>query len=65
MKILRRISFHVRMWNEWRKKNQNSKFWKFMVLIKLAYSPTFEAHKVYKDYGDVWRKILSSIETEQ
>lgn len=36
---------HIRSWNEWRKRNKNSKFHQFMVLIKLTRSPTYEFHK--------------------
>lgn len=39
------IANHIKLWNEWRKRNLNGKFYKFLVLLKLANSPTFEAYK--------------------
>lgn len=63
MKTTERIFEHIKQWNEWRKRNTNSKFWKFMVLTGLAASPTFEAHKTYKSWGNVG-KIFESKEME-
>lgn len=60
MKV-KEIVNHTQQWNEWRKRNANSKFWKFMVLIGLVASPTFEVHKAYKD----WSGISAAIETEK
>lgn len=52
MKV-KEIVNHIQQWNEWRKRNANSKFWKFMVLTKFVSSPTFEAHKTFRDLGNV------------
>lgn len=52
MKV-KEIVNHIQQWNEWRKRNTNSKFWKFMVLTKFVSSPTFEAHKTFRDLGNV------------
>lgn len=57
----KKIVNHIKRWNEWRKRNTNSKLWKFMVLIGLVASPTFEVHKAYKD----WSGISTAIETEK
>lgn len=54
---------HIKQWNEWRKRNTNSKFWKLMVLTGLAASPTLEAHKAYKNWGNVGN-IFESKEME-
>jgi hypothetical protein len=54
---------HIKQWNEWRKKNTNSKFYKFMVLTKFVSSPTFEAHKAYENWGNIG-KIFDSKEME-
>jgi hypothetical protein len=32
---------YFKKWNRWRKVNVNGKFFKFLVLIKLANSPSF------------------------
>lgn len=49
----KKIVNRIKRWNEWRKKNTNSKFWKFMVLTKFVSSPTFEAHKTFRDLRNV------------
>lgn len=51
MKTAERAFNHIKLWNEWRKKNTNSKFYKFMVLTKFVVSPTFETHKAYKNWN--------------
>lgn len=33
---------YFKEWNDWRKRNMNGKFYKFLVLIRIAKSPTFE-----------------------
>ena len=35
---------HFRKWNEWRKRNLNSKFYQLLVLLKVYKSPTFELY---------------------
>jgi hypothetical protein len=35
---------HFKRWNRWRKLSVESKLFKFLVLIKLANSPTFEIY---------------------
>lgn len=53
MKTVERAFNHIKLWNEWKKKNTNSKFYKFMVLTKFVGSPTFEAHKNFMDWGNM------------
>ena len=36
---------HVKDWNKWRKNNLNSWWFKFLILIGLISSPTFEVYK--------------------
>ena len=35
---------HFRKWNEWRKRNLNSKFYQLLILLKVFRSPTFELY---------------------
>lgn len=53
MKTIERVIDYIKQWNVWRKKNTNSKFYKFMVLTKFVPSPTFEAHKTFRDWGNM------------
>lgn len=39
---------YFKEWNDWRKRNMNGRFYKFLVLIKLAKSPTFEAYRNFE-----------------
>lgn len=32
---------HIKRWNEWRKRNINSSFYKLLVLLGIVKSPTF------------------------
>ncbi|RGD73827.1 hypothetical protein DW687_08610 [Anaerofustis stercorihominis] len=48
---------HFKLWNQWRKVNLNSKFYKFMVLIRLANSPSFE---IYYKYTNISNKPRSN-----
>lgn len=36
---------HFKVWNEWRKRCLNPRYYKFLVLIGVAHSPTFEFAK--------------------
>lgn len=36
---------HIKIWNDWRKYNLNSKVYQILVLLKLAISPSFEFKK--------------------
>lgn len=36
---------YFKEWNEWRKRNTNGRIYKFLVLLKLTKSPTFESHR--------------------
>ena len=64
MKTIKRVIDYIKQWNVWRKKNTNSKFYKFMVLTKFVGSPSFEAHKNFMDWGNV-ENIFESKEMEQ
>ena len=44
--LLNKIITHFKIWNVWRKKSMNGKFYKLLVLFKLATSPTFEFEKI-------------------
>lgn len=46
---------YFKEWNKWRKRNTNGKFYKFLVLIKIAKSPTFEMIKGDEIYGKMWK----------
>lgn len=52
---MRRMAKHIKEWNKWRKSNTNGRFYKFLVLIKIAKSPTFEMIKGDEIYGKMWR----------
>ena len=47
---------HIKLWNYWRKRNINNKFYKIMVLLRLAHSPTFEMEKRYKKWINGFKK---------
>lgn len=44
---MKNLTRYFKEWNEWRKRNMNGRFYKFLVLIKLAKSPTFEQHRQF------------------
>lgn len=44
---MKKLIRYFKEWNEWRKRNMNGKFYKFLVLIKIAKSPTFESHRQF------------------
>lgn len=39
---MRKIIYHIKKWNEWRKGSLNNPIYKLLVLFKLAKSPTFD-----------------------
>lgn len=43
---------HIKLWNGWRKHNCNSKLHKFLVLIGIDVSPTFEAYKSSNNFRE-------------
>lgn len=42
---------HIQIWNKWRKRNTNSRFYKFLVLVGFMHSPTMSVFKMF-DYPD-------------
>ena len=51
---MRIIVKHLKEWSKWRKRNTNGRFYKFLVLIKLAKSPTLEIMKRDEVYKNMW-----------
>ena len=39
---MKHIVLHIKVWNRWRKHNLNGRLHKFLVLIRVAHSPTFD-----------------------
>ena len=46
---MNKIILHIKIWNQWRKNNLNSKLYKFLVLIGWLKSPTMLGY--YIDFG--------------
>ena len=42
---------HIRIWDKWRKRNTNSKLYKFLVLVGFMHFPTMSVLKM-SDYPD-------------
>ena len=51
---------HIRIWNKWRKRNTNSKLYKFLVLVGLRHSPTFMVLKMF-DYPDDYVEFVERL----
>lgn len=49
---------HIKHWNKWRKRNLNSKLHKFLVLIGIVHSPTYEATYDCDRYSKMWENIF-------
>lgn len=47
---------HLRLWNEWRKHNINSKIHKILVLLKVRHSPTFEMFCTSKNISSMFKE---------
>lgn len=43
---MKKLILHIKLWNSWRKRSLNGKFYKLLVLFGLANSPTFAVHKI-------------------
>lgn len=50
---MKRFLRHCKRWNGWRKNNLNSPLHKFLVLIGLVYSPTFDFYCAFEDGEDM------------
>ena len=46
---MKKIINHIKLWNYWRNRSTNNKFYKIMVLLCLVHSPTFEMEKRYNN----------------
>lgn len=53
-----RMVKHLKEWNKWRKRNMNGRFYKFLVLIKIEKSPTFEIMKTDEKYKNMWGSVF-------
>lgn len=51
---------HIQIWNKWRKRNTNSKLYKFLVLVGLRHSPTLTILKM-SDYQDDWVEFVERL----
>ena len=45
-------------WKDWQKRCINSRFYKFLVLIGLVHSPTFEAFKIREENGRIAKFLI-------
>jgi hypothetical protein len=43
---MKKLIDHIKLWNTWRKRSLNNPFYKLLVLLNLANSPTFMALKL-------------------
>lgn len=59
---MKKIIDHIKIWNRWRKYNDNSIFHKFLVLIGVIPSPTFYLARVKDANADELKTILDSNE---
>lgn len=57
---MKRIINHVRIWNIWRRSSLNNRFYKFLVLLGLANSPTFRTEKI----GFIFQQSCASLKKE-
>ena len=48
--MIRRIKTRYELWKDWNKRCLNHPVYKFLVLIGLAYSPSFEMHRSVSEY---------------
>lgn len=47
---MRKLIKYLKIWNMWRKRNLNSKFYKILVLFKIVHSPTYEFQRSEIEY---------------
>lgn len=48
---MKKVVKHIRRWSIWRKRNRNSRFYKFCVLIGLTKSPTMILTYLPEEWG--------------
>lgn len=53
---------YFKKWNSWRKHNLNSKFYKFLVLLKLQISSTYEMHLTKEQIERIQNSVLQGLE---
>ena len=51
-------------WKDWQRHCINSRFYKFLVLIGLAYSPSFEAFKTRDESGRIAKSLIDEASNE-
>lgn len=55
---------HFRKWDEWRKRNLNSKFYQLLVLLKVYKSPTFDLYITKQEMQEALDEINRIIDNE-
>lgn len=60
--MLRRIKCRIKLWNYWRKTNYSSSFYKFLVLIGLKRSMSFEIVAPLKLLSDSIQEAIKEME---
>ena len=55
---------NYKKWKDWQKCCINSRFYKFLVLIGLAHSPSFEAFKTRDESGRIARFLIDEASNE-
>jgi Mn2+/Fe2+ NRAMP family transporter len=59
--VVRNVIHNFKPWNQWRKRNTNSKFYKLLVLLGIAISPSFVYWNEWKKADDrVYDKRIDS-----
>jgi len=57
-KKVEKVTKRVRRWNEWRKFSKNPSFYKFLVLLGVEISPTFECYASWKESAELWSQLM-------
>ena len=52
---------YIKLWNDWRKRNDSSLFYKLMVLCKLTRSPSFETFKAFCNVRNLAEQVAYSM----
>ena len=56
-KKVEKVTKRVKRWNEWRKFSKNPSFYKFLVLLGIEISPTFECYASWREKEELWSEL--------
>lgn len=63
--MIKQIKNHIKVWERWKRGSKDSKFYKFLVLLGLAYSPGYNFAKSFNREMEKLSKLREELGVDE